>query len=237
MPAKSRKWLLLCAILATIWLAWYLDFPAAQVREHLKSERHRQLVEKYQSLKGHRCQALFAGDSMTAGLRAYMTEGNVNLGLGGETAAGMVRRLDFICDMAPDRIFLMAGINDLLHGDGSERVANRIFSVLDRLTECNEARVYLQSVIPVSAAVSGSGSVNERVMVLNEVLRKGARVHGAVFIDVTTALADSSGALRDALTSDGLHLSKAGYEQWVSRLVSVVPELEAAFTFDSKKLH
>ena len=42
-------------------------------------------------------------------------------------------------------------------------------------------------------------------------LRAHAHEHGATFIDYHAVLATDSGALRKAYTTDGLHLSPAGY--------------------------
>ena len=57
--------------------------------------------------------------------------------------------------------------------------------------------------------------LNIQVGEINELLTQQSKYH---VIDSFTAFADSSGSLAEAYTTDGVHLSDAGYERWVELL-------------------
>ena len=49
---------------------------------------------------------------------------------------------------------------------------------------------------------------------VNELLPSIAERHGAEYVDLWPAFADEDGKLSRAYTTDGLHLSGAGYKRW-----------------------
>jgi lysophospholipase L1-like esterase len=42
------------------------------------------------------------------------------------------------------------------------------------------------------------------------------------YVDMHDAFSDDDGTIREGLTTDGIHLSKAGYDLWVSRVAELL---------------
>jgi lysophospholipase L1-like esterase len=59
-----------------------------------------------------------------------------------------------------------------------------------------------------------------RISHLNRTLGHLARYQGARFVDLQPSFADGQGQLRRELTTDGLHLTIAGYDLWRTALIS-----------------
>ena len=59
--------------------------------------------------------------------------------------------------------------------------------------------------------------------VANALIQPGVTAAGAEWLDVYPALADATGQLDPRYSSDGLHLSPAGYRAWAARLRPYLP--------------
>jgi lysophospholipase L1-like esterase len=126
-------------------------------------------------------------------------------GVGGDTAADVLARLDGIVAARPRAVFLLIGTNDLTRGVPATTVAARVDHVLTRLRAGSPAtRLFVESVLPRQRELA------TRVRGLNGALRLVALRQRATWVDTHAALDDGSGGIRPAATLDGLHLSRAG---------------------------
>src|SRR5262249_28367874 len=130
-----------------------------------------------------------------------------NLGVGGDTSAGVLHRLDAVIDLKPRRVFLMIGINDLGRGFPVELVAAHIQLVAQSLLE--------RGIVPVVQATlyTSHRGFNDKVSALNELTRAWCAAKSVVYIDLNDVLS-ADGMLRPRLTEDGLHLNEEAYQLW-----------------------
>lgn len=164
--------------------------------------------------------ALFVGDSLVRGLYTpAVTADGVNLGVDGDTAAGLLARMAGYRSLTTCRVVVvLIGVNDLIVGRSTD----------DLLADCEQVR----AAIPPTARVVWCGllPVDERaaftprltnvaIRAVNSRLRDLCGRTGATFVDSADALADPSGELRPEYhVRDGLHLNEAGYAAWIGRL-------------------
>jgi lysophospholipase L1-like esterase len=165
---------------------------------------------------------IFLGDSLTAGnnwSRAFPGLKLRNLGVDGDTCAGVWGRLDEVIRLAPDKIFLQIGINDFLRGASPEDIVTghtRIWGELS--TRLPLTRLRVVSLLPYLESALPGLPPNLDLIDINATLAEEAQKRGLDFIDLFRALADEDHQVRLDYTSDGLHLLPAGYQVWAERL-------------------
>ena len=125
------------------------------------------------------------------------------------------------------RIYIRFGENELGWPD-SATFASEYARLLDAVFAAQPgARVYVQSIPPVTAAKSARGDfgvTNERIEEYNALLKSLARERGAVFLDIAAALRDASGALPEEASSDGVHMTREYGEKWITYIKKHVVE-------------
>ena len=155
---------------------------------------------------------IFLGDSITAGGQwNEMFPGLParNRGIGGDRSDDLLARLDGIVAERAAKIFVKIGTNDLGTGMAPKSIIANYEQLLDRIAEAQPStKVYMQSVLPRSAAYQ------TRIESLNASLRALAEKRGLAYIDLYPSFLADDGSIRAELTSDGLHLSGAGYREW-----------------------
>jgi lysophospholipase L1-like esterase len=157
------------------------------------------------------------GDSITEfGLwQEWFVERPVlNRGIGGETSADLLRRLDSAVH-EPAAVFLLIGTNDLTAGISLREIVGNVRTLLEEIERrAPGTPVVVQSVMPRTARF------RDDVRLLNDAYRalvEAAPEH-VQYLDLWPALADEKGLLRSEFTEDGLHLTGEGYAAWVDVL-------------------
>ncbi|MDR1857537.1 MAG: GDSL-type esterase/lipase family protein [Desulfovibrio sp.] len=183
----------------------------------------------------------FLGDSLTFRNdwnRALPDHDVVNLGIDGDTTAGVLARVDSAIATRPDCLVLMIGINDLIgwdawEGDGLARdiaFEERLLAtqaeirahIARALPEC---RIIVCSLLPTAFLWEDSDLANEIVRSFNDRLRSAAATEGHVFLDLHGAMADDRGRLARPYNQDGVHLLPAAYALWLERLLPLLPSI------------
>ncbi len=158
---------------------------------------------------------VFLGDSLTEyGLWSewFLGRSVVNRGIGGDTSAGVLRRLDTSTG-SQRKLSLLIGTNDLALGVRIPAIAANVGAIIDGIRRTAPAtEIYLNGVLPRARRF------RDRVRELNDALLAVADERTVVFLDLWPALADADGALRRDFTMDKLHLTGAGYRAWVGVL-------------------
>ena len=165
---------------------------------------------------------IMLGDSLTAGHawdQAFPLVRLKNLGINGDTAAGVWGRLDEVVGLNPAIIFLQIGINDFLRGAPPDEIGDIHLRIWDEIRErLPQARLHVISMLPfVEDAFPGLPPTLELIF-LNRRLRDEAEKRGLIFIDLFDDLADENYQLRLDYTIDGLHLLPEAYRVWEDRL-------------------
>lgn len=114
------------------------------------------------------------------------------------------------------KIYILLGINEI--SLDVEYFIEHYSAMLDAIMEVQtECTIYVMGISPVSAAKSSAGdSFNmTRIGEYNEALRQMAADKGCYYMDLVEALADDTGYLPAAETTDGVHFSANLYSIWL----------------------
>lgn len=177
--------------------------------------------------------AAFLGDSLTDGLLLYSDiKGPAHLSYKGLTVQSVrtdkVIRLDgrkytpleALGKGSYGKVYILLGINELgWYND--RRFYDGYAQLIDLVRAAQpDARIYLQTLLPVTAEKSESHQwlKNEKVAVYNDLITQLAGEKGVYLVDVHAALADENDALPADESVDGVHLTKAGYQRWADYL-------------------
>lgn len=181
---------------------------------------------------------LFIGDSRTQGLMMYS-------GVQGATAyasRGLMVDTFFttpVVDMNGSKVsvadavsanngfkyvYIMFGINEL--GWPYEQVfIDRYAKVVDHVKAAMpNAKVIVQSIIPVTASRSASDDVfnNPRVTLFNSLIKGMCAEKGVTYFDLVPVLGTAGGALPEEAAFDGIHLQKSYCQKWLDSLRSAM---------------
>ena len=152
----------------------------------------------------------------------------VNQGIIGDTAFGILERLDAATDGKPAKIFLICGANDVSHDLSATEIAFRIMRVVNEIRKRTpQTRVYVMSVLPINNSFGRYKRMigkEQTIRDLNVLLEPMATAAGAIWINIHPHFTDEDGNLRENLTSDGLHLLPPGYEIWRNIILPYVSE-------------
>ena len=169
-------------------------------------------LRKYPNTAG---EIVFVGDSLIAsGPWSELYSPIKNRGIGGETTAGLLDRLDEVTESLPSKVFLLIGTNCLAADIPLAQVVRNYRKILERIRAASpRTKTYLIGVLPVNQHFA-AGPVHDNGMIrdLNDRLRQLAGEIGNIeYIDATGALSDQQGDLRKEFSEDGLHLTLDGY--------------------------
>ena len=167
-------------------------------------------------------QIVFIGDSLTDfyHLDDYFTTlplATYNRGIAGDTSGGVLDRLQIsLFDIAPSKIVLMIGINDINGGKSLEDILTNYRAILTSIKEnLPAAEVICESVLPMNATVANYkidlDAGTEKIKALNVGIQALAQEKGCPFVNLYPLLSDGNDHLVEGYSTDGLHLSAAGY--------------------------
>lgn len=168
---------------------------------------------------------LLVGDSLSLWFPSKLLPWDrnwLNQGISGETTVGLLKRLYLFDSTRPETIFVMIGINDLLHGvDNRTILANQRIIISQLRTVHPGSQIVVQSILPhsgESATWEGRDRLrqlpNSRIRKINRSLKALADNEGAFYLNLFPLFTDAQGFLRSELSTDGLHLNDKGYQVW-----------------------
>lgn len=139
---------------------------------------------------------VFVGDSQTEGFPVAEIFGAKNRGVGMNETRDVLERIGSVANAR--KVFIQVGINDIRRGVPLDSA----FSNYQKIVECLEGEVFIQSVLPVGNSYPKASEINKKVDSLNVRLRTLG-----TFIQLPNNV--------DSLTYDGIHLNKKGYDLWL----------------------
>jgi lysophospholipase L1-like esterase len=174
---------------------------------------------------------LFIGDSLTEWFQfeKFLPHMDIlNEGIAGETTYGLLERLEETLEKKAGRIFLMIGINDVFNGFPREDIIENLELIIEQIQTCiNGTQLIVQSILPVNESMLGSeGYLNNTIAYINRELREHCDARGVAFLDLYPAFLSGS-EMKKEYTTDGGHLSKAGYRLWAEKLQAFLDERNA----------
>ena len=120
------------------------------------------------------------------------------------------------------KVYLSLGINELGYYD-DQGFHDKFAALIDRVRETQPgAVIYLQTLVPVNPELCAenwpSYVNNDKVAVYNEIFKQLAEEKEVVLLDVGAALSTADGILAKENTVDGVHFTRAWYQEWLAYL-------------------
>lgn len=151
----------------------------------------------------------------------------VDRGISGQTSPQMlVRFWPDVIALHPRLVQILAGTNDIAGNTGpttEEDFEDNIRAMVE-LARAQHIRVLLGSIPPAASFWWASPRYRpaEEIRRLNAWLRGYARANGLRFIDYYAQLSTPAGAFRPALSNDGVHPNRAGYQVMTGLLQAAI---------------
>ncbi|WNO52835.1 SGNH/GDSL hydrolase family protein [Stakelama saccharophila] len=168
---------------------------------------------------GKPVRVVFMGDSITdnwINLAPHLfEEGRIDRGISGQTTPQMlVRFRQDVIDLHPEAVHIMAGTNDIAGNTGAETIETlkgHIRSMAE-LAQAHGIAVILASIPPAGEFPWAKDKRPVPVIrAMNDWLRRYAAENGFTYVDYFSAMATPDGAMKDGLSSDGVHPTARGY--------------------------
>jgi len=138
---------------------------------------------------------------------AHLEVSFVNLGVLGDTTRRMLQRFSSqVAPLRPDYVIVWGGINDLFSMVETEEAYSNLKGIYEMAEESD-----VKPIACTLTSVLGYDDLIPRIMRLNNLLKNYCVREGIPVADLFSATADDAGRLREAFSSDGVHLSQAGY--------------------------
>lgn len=177
--------------------------------------------------------AAFIGDSRTQGLQLYTGLPNATFyaaqGLMVDTffnkklvksGGGKITIPDAMQNETFKKVYIMLGVNEL--GWAYEKVfIQKYGEVVDKVKALQpDAKVYVQSILPVTKAKSDGDAVynNTKISRYNELIEQMCREKGVTYLRVADAVGLDNGALPAGSATDGVHLNREYCYKWLDYL-------------------
>lgn len=169
-------------------------------------------------------QIVFIGDSITAKykLNNHYKELNLktyNRGISGDTTTWLLSRLQTsLFDIAPSKIVLMIGTNDINYGKSVQEIADSYKSILQLIQQkLPTAKTWCVSIIPQNTKYSKNALYNNAIICeTNQKIQTLASFFGYEYVDLYSSLIDDNGFLNSRYSTDGLHINSQGYNVWTN---------------------
>ncbi|MEO0375085.1 MAG: GDSL-type esterase/lipase family protein [Cyanobacteria bacterium P01_A01_bin.17] len=169
--------------------------------------------QSFFSLHGQPHNIVMVGDSITGRAEwvdLFPSLSIANRGIDGDTAEGILARLDSIYSTKAQKAFIQVGVNDFSLGVPVSEVQANYKEIVMRCKE-RGMKVYIQSTILAGAKYA---EINSKILALNTFLKRLADgTEGVTYIDLNQRLAKDN-SLDVQFSPDGIHLNGAGYKVW-----------------------
>lgn len=198
----------------------FMDFwQKADPRDPTYEQWQSLLIQEAKALaygQGNNSLSVIVGDSLSMWFPTDKLSKNnlwLNQGISGENTTQILRRLKYkdFGQTRPNRIYVMAGINDLRQGAADQTILGNHRQMMRQLRkDYPQAEIIVQSILPTRFA----SIPDRRLRYLNQQLEMITVQEGVSFLNLYDRFLNQEGQLRRELTTDGIHLSMAGYEAW-----------------------
>ena len=191
-----------------------------------------QIRKKYQDLNRISIKdpdVLFLGDSIVEYFPLYellkTPKTVINRGIRGYRSDLLLEYLDsLLFGQAVDKIFLLIGTNDIGKEIPQQETVKNVETIIQTIARNYPlAEICLLSVLPVNESPTYKKRVhlrsNRKIQSLNHVYQELTSAYmNVTFVNVYDSLLDEAGQLAEAFTTDGLHLTVAGYQVLAGRI-------------------
>lgn len=172
---------------------------------------------------------VFIGDSMAEGFYLYsgiqgatfyyergLRIEDIATDVVADTPSGKTTILNALGQKQYGRVVLILGLNEL-GWDNADVFAQRYSNLIDTLREIQpNAEIYMQAILPVTEERSSTDRVfnNYDIQQYNGKIAQVAEEKGVHYLDVSSVMTDSTGALLADASVDGIHLKQKYCVEW-----------------------
>lgn len=137
-----------------------------------------------------------------------------NRGISGDTAKGILARMEGIISVGAKKAFIMVGINDLSQGESPLAILEDYANIIKTLTN-HGTQVFIQSTLLCNKELGPANceGLIDKINSLNSGLEQLAKQNKLIYINLNADLA-ANGELNALYTFDGIHLNATGYKVW-----------------------
>ena len=167
---------------------------------------------------------IFLGDSLTNRCEwseLFANQNIKNRGINGDNTYAILKRLDQITSLQPQKIFIMIGINDIIAKEQPDKIIYKYRLILRGINQSIPGtKVFVQSVLPVNNRLKLIADNNE-IIALNNKIKILAEEFKYKYIDLYSTFSTNN-QLTEIYTNDGIHLNGIGYLTWKQALIEYV---------------
>jgi len=146
----------------------------------------------------------------------------INKGISGDVTKGVLARIEDCLLTKPEKIFMMIGINDLKLGISIDTITSNQIKIIDNINRISpNTKIYMQSTLPVNEGMLANiykRLNNVDIAKMNSALQLVCKQKKVKYIDLHPIMVDDNAQLKQALSTDGLHLQPEAYLNWVNYL-------------------
>lgn len=222
---KKMKNLQIFATLLLSALSLAVNAQTASWDSTFRPPAYKIKVEQFRSYKTSPKDFIFLGNSITANTDWSDLLGDIrakNRGISADITFGVLERLSDVTKGKPAKIFLLIGINDVSRNIPDELIIRNYHRIISRIrSESPRTKIYFHTLMPVNHTFNkfpNHYGKDEHILLLNDAIRKMADNKNVFVIDLYPAFLDKDKRLIAEFTHDGLHLTAAGYQNWVGIL-------------------
>ena len=172
-------------------------------------------------IKSTKYKTVFLGNSLTEmfDVQYYFNDTTLlNCGIVGDFSEGLLKRLDAIIKLKPQKLFIEIGINDIIEKISLPEICSNYEDLINQIRkESPETKIYIQSNLPViinrPSLFTNSADVNNLVLQENKNLRVLAKKYNCTFIDIYSELIKEKNMVT-LFIPDGIHLTPEAYIIW-----------------------
>ncbi len=185
--------------------------------------------------------AIFMGDSLADGFKdyaawmslkdtdtVYLTQRSMTprsfLQPGAQVDAGKDGVVDVwntITTRQPGKIYITLGTNALMAMEPEDFIAS-YYQLTDRIKSVSpDTVIYVTTIPPTSSGYAAKEArlSKERIARANELIAKMCREKNLALINLYEVAAGKDGYLDEEINSDGIHMTPAGYKEWLNYLI------------------
>ena len=144
----------------------------------------------------------------------------INRGIAGDTASGILDRLQEVIERRPKIVFVMVGTNDIGLQVPPETLLGNLREIVTKLRDA--------SITPIAQSILVRGgwlqADNATIAAVNADWAAFCAAQSVRFLDLNASLA-VNGRLPDTMTYDGVHLTAAAYRLWRDAVIRVASEV------------
>ncbi len=138
----------------------------------------------------------------------------INRGMLGDTTRSILERFDsHVAAHEPDYVIVWGGINDLFMLQPLESIIRNLKQIYVKACETGS-----EPIACTVTSVLGFDQMIPRIIKLNDRIKGYCAEHRIIVADLFAATSDEEGKLRETFSSDGVHLSHAGYRKVANTL-------------------